>query len=256
MRVRIHDDPDTAASEAAEVLASCLQSHPEPVLGLATGGTMEPVYRNLIERHRHGGLSFERARVFNLDEYVGLAPDHPQSYHRYMEEHLFGQVDIDPSRTHVPRGDIDPAESARAFEAELSAHGPVDLQLLGLGRNGHIGFNEPMSSLASRTREKALTPSTIRANSRFFAEGEDQPHSAVTMGIATIMEARRILVLATGDKKAGAVASMIEGPVAAMCPASALQFHPSVLVILDSDAASALTQRGQYVRAEEGVALV
>ncbi|QQA43184.1 glucosamine-6-phosphate deaminase [Pelagovum pacificum] len=256
MRVRVHEDPAAAAAEAAEVLARRLADRPEAVLGLATGGTMEPLYEDLIGRYKRGDLSFAKATTFNLDEYVGLAPDHPQSYRRYMEEHLFRHVDIDPARTHVPRGDLPPEEAAEAYETDLARLGPVDVQLLGLGRNGHIGFNEPTSSLASRTREKALTASTLRANSRFFGEGETQPTTAITMGIATIMEARHILVLAVGAKKAEAVVNMIEGPVAAMCPASILQHHPSVMVILDTEAACLLKLREHYTVAEQGVALV
>jgi glucosamine-6-phosphate deaminase len=254
MRVRIHETAAEAAEETADLIAETLRARPNAVLGLATGGTMEPVYSRLIEEHRRG-LSFGGATTFNLDEYVGLSPDHPQSYRTYMKARLFDHVDIDPSRTFIPRGDIDPARASEDYERLLSQHGPVDLQLLGLGHNGHIGFNEPTSSLASRTREKSLTRTTLEANSRFFRNGERQPESAITMGIGSIMESRRVVVLAVGASKADAVAAMIEGPVRALCPGSVLQFHPHVMAILDSAAASRLTLQDHYARAEVGESL-
>ncbi|SHJ24163.1 glucosamine-6-phosphate deaminase [Wenxinia saemankumensis] len=250
MRIVLHDTAEAARAFAVARIAATLAAKPDAVLGLATGGTMEPVYEGLIAAHRDG-LSFARATTFNLDEYVGLAGDHPQSYRTYMRHHLFDHVDIAAARTHIPRGDIDPAEAAAAFEAALAASGPVDLQLLGLGHNGHIGFNEPSSSLASRTREKTLTRSTREANARFFGAGETPPHSAVTMGIGTILESRAILVLAVGAAKAGAVRGMVEGPVTARCPASALQMHPDVTVALDAGAAAELELIDHYREAEE-----
>ena len=251
MRVRIHPSAESAAEEAARRIAKVLRNKPDAVLGLATGGTMEPVYERLIAAHR-GGLSFARATTFNLDEYVGLPPGHSQTYRSYMAARLFDHVDIDPDRTHIPRGDGVPEEAAAEYEALLTLHGPIDLQLLGLGRNGHIGFNEPTSSLASRTREKRLAKSTLAANARFFEAGETQPTTAVTMGIASIMEARRIVVLVTGAAKAKAARAMIEGPVSAICPGSALQFHRHVTVILDDAAAAELWLRDHYVVAARG----
>lgn len=251
MRVRIHPSARSAAAEVARLVVETLRDRPAAVLGLATGGTMEPVYDLLIAAHR-SGLSFARATTFNLDEYVGLASGHPQSYRSYMSAHLFDHVDLDRGRTHIPRSDMPPEDAAAEYEALLTLHGPVDLQLLGLGRNGHIGFNEPTSSLASRTREKRLTESTLAANGRFFAEGETQPATAVTMGIGSIMEARRIVVLVTGAAKADAARAMIEGPVSAMCPGSALQFHRHVTVILDEAAAANLTLRDHYVTVQAG----
>ena len=250
MRVRIEPDAAAAAALAVCVIAARVREKPDAVLGLATGGTMEPVYAGLIAAHRDG-LSFALATTFNLDEYVGLAPGHPQSYRSTMRALFFDHVDLDPARTHIPRGDLPPERAAQDFETLLARHGPIDLQLLGLGRNGHIGFNEPVSSLASRTREKTLTASTRRANRRFFGDGEEPPRTAVTMGIGTILEARRLLVLAVGAAKAAAARAMIEGPVAAICPGSALQFHPEVTVIVDTAAAAELALRDHYAEAEE-----
>ena len=249
MRVRIHPSAESAAEVASRRIVAMLRGKPDAVLGLATGGTMEPVYERLIAAHRDG-LSFACATTFNLDEYVGLPSGHPQSYRSYMAARLFDHVNLDPERTHIPRGDGVPEEAAAEYEALLTLHGPIDLQLLGLGRNGHIGFNEPVSSLASRTREKRLAESTLVANARFFEAGETQPTTAVTMGIASIMEARRIVVLVTGPAKAGAARAMIEGPVSAICPGSALQFHRHVTVILDEPAAAELTLRGHYAAAQ------
>ncbi|PYE85682.1 glucosamine-6-phosphate deaminase [Pseudoroseicyclus aestuarii] len=245
MRVLIAPDGAAAAEATAARIAARLEAAPASVLGLATGGTMEPVYAALIDRHRQG-LSFAQATSFNLDEYVGLAGDHPQSYRRYMREHLFGEIDIDPARCFIPRGDIDPEKAAEGYEAELSRLGPIDLQLLGLGRNGHIGFNEPTSSLASRTRCVRLSASTLEANRRFFDGGETPPTTAVTMGVATIIEAREILLLAVGAEKAQAVQAMVEGPVTAICPASALQFHERATIVLDAAAAARLEYRERY----------
>ncbi len=242
MRLHVHPTPEAAATEAANLIAAQVTDKPSSVLGLATGGTMEPVYANLREKHE-SGLSFADAITFNLDEYVGLSGDHPQSYRRYMQHHFFDHVDICQSSAYLPRGDISPEEASEEYEALLQKFGPIDLQLLGLGRNGHIGFNEPLSSLASRTREKSLTKSTLEANSRFFNEGERQPTTAITMGIASIMDAKRIIVLAVGDGKADAVAAMIEGPVTSMCPGSILQMHAQVTVIVDEAAAAKLTMR-------------
>lgn len=250
MRVVILPTPDEAARHVIELIARQLRENPRSVLGLATGGTMEPVYEGLIARHR-AGLSFAEVTTFNLDEYVGLGPEHPQSYSHYMRERLFAHVDIAEASCFVPSGRGVPAEAARAHEAEIARRGPVDLQLLGLGENGHIGFNEPGSSLGSRTREKLLSHDTVEANRRFFGPGETVPETAVTMGIATICEARSIVVLATGARKAAAVRAMIEGPVTAMCPASILQMHPRVRVVIDAEAAADLALRDHYLRAEQ-----
>lgn len=247
MKVLIHADAGRAADCVADLLVARLRRQPETVLGLATGGTMEAVYSRLIAAYRGGMVSFAHAYSFNLDEYVGLPPDHPCSYWRYMREHLFDHVDFAPGTTFLPRGDTPDAEAEAArYEAAIVAAGDIGLQLLGLGANGHIGFNEPTSSLASLTRIKTLTASTRAANARFFARAEDVPRLAITMGIGTILRAEEVVLLAYGAAKAEAAAAMIEGPVSAACPASALQLHRKVTVVLDEAAASRLSLRSYY----------
>lgn len=247
MKVLIHQTRDTATACVADLLVARLARQPDAVLGLATGGTMEAVYAALIDRHRAGTVSLAQATSFNLDEYVGLSPDHPCSYWAYMRDKLFDHVDMDPARAHLPRGDAaDPEAEAQRYEAAIKAAGDIGLQLLGLGANGHIGFNEPTSSLASLTRIKTLTASTRDANARYFDDADDVPRLAITMGIGTILRADQIVLLAFGAAKADVVARMIEGPVTAACPASVLQMHPRVTVVLDADAAGALALRDYY----------
>lgn len=247
MKVLIVADEKAATQRAADIVARIVRAKPDAVLGLATGGTMLPLYDALAQRHRDEGLSFAATTSFNLDEYIGLAPDHPCSYHRYMQEAFFDHIDIDPARTHLPRGDAaDPKAASDEFEAQIEAAGGIDLQLLGIGRNGHIGFNEPTASLGSRTRIKTLTTSTRRANQRYFTSFEDTPRYAITMGVATILASRKCLLLATGEAKADAVARMVEGPLSAACPASALQLHPRATILIDEAAASALTLTDYY----------
>ena len=247
MKVLILKDEGAAVARAAEITAAAIRSVPGLVLGLATGGTMRPLYARLCARHRAGDLSFAGVTTFNLDEYVGLPPDHPGSYHSYMRAALFDAVNLDPGRTHLPRGDAPDAQAeADRYESAIAAAGGIGLQLLGLGRNGHIGFNEPTSSLGSRTRVKTLTRETRAANRRYFDADDAVPRFAITMGVATILSARACLLLATGAAKAEAAAAMIEGPVAAACPASALQLHPRVTVVLDQAAASRLRLTAYY----------
>ena len=247
MEVLIFENSQTADAFAARIIARSIRENPFLVLGLATGRTMQPVYAHLVRMHREDGLDFSRVRTFNLDEYVGIPPDHPQSYRTFMNEHLFNHINIPLENTHVLNGmapDI-PAE-CEAFEERIRACGGIDLQLLGIGVSGHIGFNEPASSLASRTRIKTLTRATIRQNAVFFGSEEAVPRHVLTMGIGTIMEARRCLVVVTGAEKAAVVAKAIEGPVSAMVTASALQMHPHVTVVLDREAARDLTMRSYY----------
>lgn len=248
MEVVILRDAAEVAAHGAALVETMLRVKPRAVFGFATGSTPIALYRRLAERHREGALSFAEATSFNLDEYLGIPAGSPQSYRAYMQREFFGQVDIDPARTHLPEcapGE-DPQQVGPRYEAMIREAGGIDLQILGIGHNGHIGFNEPSSSLASRTRVKTLTRRTLEANSRLFAPGEFQPRLAITMGIATIMEARRILLLATGAGKAAAVAGLVEGPVTAMCPASALQMHERVTVLLDEPAAAQLKYREYY----------
>jgi len=213
-----------------------------------TGRTMERLYALLVRMHASDGLDFSRVATFNLDEYIGLPPDSPHSYRHYMNEHLFKHVNIDAARTHLPNGaarDID-AECDR-YDALIAELGGIDLQLLGIGRTGHIGFNEPLSALRSRTRAKALAPQTLEQNRALFGDdAAEMPHRAITMGVGTILDSRRCVLLATGEEKAEIIARAVEGPVTAMISASALQLHPHCTVVVDEAAASKLTQQEYY----------
>ncbi len=247
------------ASSVAEVAvrgaAHCqrlIAQKPHAVLGLATGSTPVALYQQLIKLHLQAGLSFKHCRSFNLDEYIGLAPEHPQSYRYFMQSHLFDHIDIKQRHTYVPDGLMAASEAAANYEQLIQRAGGIDLQILGVGRNGHIGFNEPSSSLVSRTRIKTLTCATIADNQRFFKPGEFQPSLAITMGIGTILQAQKILLLATGATKAKAVKDLIEGPLSASCPASALQMHANSIIIIDTEAAADLqhTEYYQQVKTE------
>jgi len=247
MKVLIYDDAEQAVASAADHLIAVLNAKPDAVLGLATGGTMLPLYQRLVALYQEGLVSFGKAVTFNLDEYIGISPDHAGSYHTYMRNVLFDHVDIDLSRTYLPRGDCeDAATEAAEYEALIGASGGIDLQLLGIGQNGHIGFNEPTSSLSALTRIKTLTQDTRNANARYFEHFEDIPKYALTMGIGSILATRSCVLLATGVAKAQAVAAMVEGPVSAACPASALQLHPKATIVLDKDAAAELTLTDYY----------
>ncbi|MEI4472247.1 glucosamine-6-phosphate deaminase [Frigidibacter sp. MR17.24] len=248
MKILIRPDAPAAAARAAEIIAARLRAQPGAVLGLATGGTMEAVYGRLIALHRAGQVSFAGATSFNLDEYVGLAGDHPCSYRHYMAEKLFDHIDMRAGAAHLPRGEAPDADAEAArYEAAIVAAGDIDLQLLGLGQNGHIGFNEPTSSLASVTRPKTLERSTRAANSQYFPDGIEPPRIAITMGIGTIMRAREVLLVATGAAKARAVAQVVEGPVSARWPGSVLQMHPRATLVLDPAAAAEL-ELAEYYR--------
>ncbi|MDX1676703.1 glucosamine-6-phosphate deaminase [Arsukibacterium sp.] len=258
MRIVILPSADDVAEYGAAVFIRQLTNKPQSVLGLATGSTPLALYQLLVSACRRQHVSFARARTFNLDEYLGLAGDHPRSYRYFMQQHLFNAIDILPQNTAVPDGTAnDPVTACLQYEQQIADAGGIDLQLLGLGRNGHIGFNEPASSLGSRTRIKALTQATITDNARFFQAGEYQPHLALTMGIGTILDAHKVLLLATGTHKARAAKAMIEGPLSAACPASALQLHPQTTVVLDEAAATELTDVEFYRHIErENQALV
>jgi glucosamine-6-phosphate deaminase len=252
VKVLILDNAEEAAARVAEIVAARLRAQPATVLGLATGETMRPVYARLVALHREGRADFAKATTFNLDEYVGVAPEHPASFHAFMRETLFDHVNLPPERGHLPRGDAaDPEAESREYEARIRAAGGIDLQVLGIGRNGHVAFNEPTSSLGSRTRIKTLTEATRIANAPAFAP-KPVPRHAITMGIATILEARACVLLATGASKAEAVARMVEGPLGADCPATALQMHPAATVVLDGAAAGALKLREYYETVHPG----
>jgi len=246
MEIVILASPDAVCAAGAAAVASLLTRRPDAVLGLPTGATPRPLYAELVRRHRAEGLSFARATTFNLDEYVGVAPHHPGSFRRYMEEALFRHVDLPRERAHVPDGlAADVPAACAAYEAAIAAAGGLDLALLGLGGDGHIAFNEPTSSLASRTRIKTLSAASRTANQAAFGK-DPVPGHVVTMGIATILDARACLLLAYGAGKARALAAMAEGPVTAMVPASALQLHAHVTVLCDEAAASDLALRDYY----------
>lgn len=258
MLVILRRDSEEISRQTADLVASAVRKKPALTLGLATGSTMTGVYKHLVRLHKKGALDFSRVVTFNLDEYLGLSPTHPQSFHYFMREHFFSHVNVDPHNIHIPDGTINGNydEYCASYEEAVRKAGGIDLQILGIGRNGHIGFNEPTSSIASRTRLKVLSQETITDNARFFKKGEKSPQCAITMGIGTIMDAKRIILLATGKAKAAAVAKSIEGPIASAVSASTLQLHPDVTFIVDYAAASKLTQREYYLRVMKMTALL
>src|SRR5260370_3908614 len=215
--------------QAPQLIATAVHKKPPLVLGVVTGATMVSVYKHLVGLHKQASLNFSRVVTFNLDEYLGLPPAHPQSFHHFMHEHLFAHVNVNPRNVHIPdgtiRGDYD--QYCAFYEETIRKAGGIDLQLLGIGRNGHIGFNEPTSSIGSRTRLKVLSRETLDDNSKFFAPAEESPRCAITMGIGTILEARKVLLLPAGPSKAAPVAKSIEGPITSAVPPPALQLHPA-----------------------------
>ena len=249
MEVIIRPTDKAAAELVAHIIAKELRANPHLVLGLATGRTMESVYRVLVRMHRKEGLDFSLCSTFNLDEYVGLAPGDPRSYRHYMNEHLFRHVNIDPRNTHLPNGQAPDLDAeCRNYEAAIARFGGIDLQLLGIGRAGHIGFNEPLSALRSRTRVKALSPLTLNQNAASFAGEGNVPRRAITMGVGTILDCRRGLLLATGAEKAEIIAKAVEGPITSMISATALQLHAHCTVVVDEAAASQLKGSEYYRR--------
>lgn len=241
MEVVICSDEKQVGAVAADRVISWLAGNHTPVLGVATGSSPINLYQELANRSAAGEFDFSHALAFALDEYVGLPPDHELSYKQTIRRTVQEPLGLDPDRVHVPNGfTADLAAGAEAYEKAIVDAGGVDVQILGIGTNGHIGFNEPTSSFSSRTRVKTLTTQTREDNARFFAEGETVPTHCVTQGLGTIMEARAIVMVASGEHKADAVAAMVEGPVSAVCPASILQFHPRVIVIVDEAAGSKL----------------
>jgi glucosamine-6-phosphate deaminase len=245
MEIIIQPTVEAATAIASLLVESLLRRKPAAVLGLATGSTPLLLYRDMIGKK----LNWSKITTFNLDEYVGLGPEHPASYHKFMWQNFFQHLNIRRKNVHIPDGltrDI-PKFCAR-YEKQIRAAGGIDLQLLGIGTDGHIGFNEPSSSLASRTRIKTLTAQTLSDNARFFSGKEEVPRHVITMGIGTILDSRHCLMLAFGANKAHAVAAAVEGLVTGMVPASALQLHPRVTVVLDERAASGLKMTDYYRR--------
>jgi len=247
MEIAIRPDTNAACNLVADIIANAISEKPDLVLGLATGRTMEQLYARLAEMHRNDGLDFSRCRTFNLDEFIGLPVEHPGSYRYYMNHHLFNNINIDPANTFLPDGmAADIKAGCAAYEQKIAECGGIDLQLLGIGADGHIGFNEPLSSLCSRTRDKTLDESTIKVNSTLFDNPDEMPRSAITMGVGTILDARSIVLLATGKSKAGIIAQAVEGPVTSMVTASALQFHQKCRIVVDEDAAAKLQHHNYY----------
>jgi len=247
MEVIVHQSYEQMSRAAAQAVAEVLNAKPNAILGMATGSTPLGVYQELVRMHQRGELDFSQVTTFNLDEYVGLPTNHPQSYHFFMHENFFKHVNIPPQNVHIPSGTT---SNYRAFcewyEKRITDCGGIDVQILGIGSDGHIAFNEPASSLSSRTRLKTLARQTIEDNARFFESRDQVPVYAITMGVGTILQARQILLLANGAKKAEAVAAAVEGPVTSMITASALQMHPDATVYVDEPAASMLKMREYY----------
>ena len=247
MEVIIKSSYEEISHAAAQIVAEVLNTKPDSVLGMATGSTPLGVYKELVKLHQNEGLDFSQVTTFNLDEYVGLSIKHSQSYHHFMYENFFQHVNIPSQNIYIPSGTTRNYQAfCQWYEQRIEASGGIDVQLLGVGSDGHIAFNEPTSSLSSRTRLKTLAKSTIDDNARFFDQREDVPAYAITMGVGTILEARQIVVLANGKNKAEVVAASIEGPVTSMVTASALQLHPSTLFFADEEAASMLKMREYY----------
>ena len=234
----IIDSAENIAAMAAQQYVDLLKRKPNAILGGATGSTPLGLYAELVRLNKAGEISFKDASSFNLDEYVGLDGSHDQSYRYFMDHNLFDHIDIDKSRTRVPSG-IDTSDPA-AYDKEIAAAGGVDLQLLGIGNNGHIGFNEPGTPFGSLTHIVELTESTREANKRFFASIDEVPTHAVTMGVKTVMQARSIILMAIGPAKAPIMKEMLQGPVTEKVPASVLQLHPDVTVYMDFEAAKLL----------------
>jgi glucosamine-6-phosphate deaminase len=247
MEVLITNNYEELSRKAARIVAKVLNAKPNAVLGLATGSTPLGLYRELIRLHKDEGLDFSQVTSFNLDEYVGLTRDHPQSYHYFMHENLLKHINIPKQNVYIPSGTTDNYDAfCRWYEQRIVDSGGIDLQILGIGSDGHIAFNEPSSSLGSRTRIKTLARRTIEDNARFFDSPEQVPIYAITMGVGTILEARKLILLASGKNKAPAIAATVEGPVTSMCTASALQLHRDASVLVDREAAGCLKMLDYY----------
>ena len=241
MKIIRTKDYEEMSRKAANLISAQILLTPDCVLGLATGSTPIGIYDQLVEWYKKGDLDFSTVKTVNLDEYKGLTRDNEQSYYYFMHHHLFDRVNIDEENTHVPNGQVENGdEECLRYEALIKSMGGVDLQLLGLGRNGHIGFNEPAADFPKITHCVDLTESTIEANKRFFASADEVPRQAYTMGIGTIMKADKILVVANGEDKADAVAAMVQGKINPEVPASILQLHNNVILVADEAALSKL----------------
>ena len=247
MEVVIKRDYDQMSKAAAQLVVDVLNTKPNAVLGMATGSTPLGLYQELVRLYKAGQVDFSRVTTFNLDEYVGLPATHPQSYHYFMHEHFFQHVNIPQHNINIPSGTTSNYPAfCQWYEGRIAECGGIDLQILGIGTDGHIAFNEPGSSLSSRTRLKTLSKQTIDDNARFFERRESVPVYAITMGVGTILDARRLVLVASGKTKAKAIAHAVEGPVTSMVTASAIQLHRDATVIVDGEAAAGLTMREYY----------
>ena len=245
MRIYECADERAMSRRAAGIIASQVVLKPECVLGLATGSTPVGAYQNLVEWYKNGDLSFAGVKTVNLDEYLGLAPTHDQSYRYFMQQNLFDHIDVKPENTHVLNGlAADPAAECAAYDEMIASLGGIDLQLLGMGHNGHIAFNEPGDDFGLGTHVVTLSERTIDANQRFFASRDDVPRHALSMGIRSIMGARKILIVVSGEAKAESLARAVAGPVTNAVPASVLQLHQDVTLVADSAALSVLKREG------------
>ena len=241
MKILIVDDYEKMSRKAAQIVGGQVALRPESVIGLATGGTVLGMYRHLSRLHVEDDLDFTRITTFNLDEYYPIRPDHPNSYARFMQENFFSHIAISPDQTHIPNGRAgDVHIECQRYEDSIQSAGGIDLQVLGIGRNGHIGFNEPDLTFEAGTHRVTLDDQTIRDNARFFESEADVPRQAISMGIRTIMNARKIVILASGSEKSDAVHRMIYGKITPSLPASVLQLHPDVTLVVDKDAAQAI----------------
>jgi glucosamine-6-phosphate deaminase len=246
MKVIIKENYDEMGKEAARIFAAAIRKNPKIVLGLATGSTPISCYRELVRLHKEEGLDFSKVITFNLDEYLGISPEHDQSYRYFMNDNLFNHININKKNTHVLDGQTkNPEKTCKEYEAAIKAAGGIEIQLLGIGGNGHIAFNEPGSPAKSRTRVVDLTPETIQDNARFFASAAEVPKQALSMGNGSILEAKKIILLANKGNKADAVQKSVEGPVTEKVPASLLQNHKDVVFIVEKEAASKLKQAGR-----------
>jgi glucosamine-6-phosphate deaminase len=247
MEIIVQRDYEQMSKTAAQIVVEVLNAKPNAVLGMATGSTPLGLYQELVRLHKEGQLDFSRVTTFNLDEYVGLPVSHPQSYHYFMHEHFFRHVNIQPQNINIPSGTTSNYPAfCQWWESRIAECGGIDLQILGIGSDGHIAFNEPGSSLNSRTRLKTLSKQTIDDNARFFERREQVPIYAITAGVGTILDARKLLLVASGKGKARAVAQAVEGPVTSMITASALQLHRDAIVIVDKEAGAELKMRDYY----------
>lgn len=241
MELHIYKSAKAACEAAALLLAAQITQKGDSVLGLATGSTPIPTYEALARLYREGLVDFSRVRTFNLDEYIGIDRDNPLSYHAFMREHLFSKVNLRPENTRLPEGET--PQGAAAYDEAIRAAGGIDMQLLGIGRNGHIGFNEPSDAFVYGTHVVALAQDTLDANARFFESVDQVPRTAISMGVGGILAARCVVLIATGESKAQALYDAVRGPVTPRVPASALQLHPRAVILADCEAAALLCGR-------------